>query len=42
MTNKHLIGTILNALFDVGELRVTRGLPRSLAQMAEHEPIPGL
>jgi hypothetical protein len=39
---KNLIGTILNTLFDVGQLRVTRGMPREVLQMAEWEPIPGL
>jgi len=39
---KHLISTIMHSLFDVGQLRVTRGVPREILTMAEHEPIPGL
>ena len=40
--NKHLISTIMHTLFDVGQLRVTRGMPREILTMAESEPIPGL
>ena len=40
--NKHLISTIMHTLFDVGQLRVMRGLPRELQQMVEWEPISGL
>jgi uncharacterized protein (DUF1501 family) len=39
---KNLIGTVMHSLFDVGQLRVQRGLPREIAQMAEWEPIAGL
>ena len=39
---KNLIGTIMNGLFDVGKLRVTRGMPREILQMTEWDPIPGL
>ena len=39
---RHLIGTVMNTLFDTGKLRVTRGMPREILQMAEWEPIPGL
>jgi uncharacterized protein (DUF1501 family) len=42
VTNQHLIATILHTLFDVGQLRVLRGLPRELARMTEWDPIPGL
>src|SRR5438045_636765 len=39
----NLLATILNTLFDVGELRLTPGLPREVAQtMTSWEPIPGL
>jgi hypothetical protein len=40
--NKHLISTIVNRMFDVGTLRVKRGLPREIAQMLEWDSIPGL
>jgi uncharacterized protein (DUF1501 family) len=40
--NKHLISSVLHTLFDVGQLRVTRGIGREILQLAEHEPIPGL
>jgi uncharacterized protein (DUF1501 family) len=39
---KNLIATVMHSLFDVGQLRVQRGLPREIAQMTEWEPIPGL
>lgn len=40
---QNLIATILNTLFDVGELRLTQGLPREVAQtMTGWEPITGL
>jgi uncharacterized protein (DUF1501 family) len=42
ITIKHLVATILHGLFDVGKLRVQRGLPRELARLTEWEPIPGL
>ena len=43
VTKQHLIATILHALFDVGTLRVTRGIPRELIQAVESwEQIPGL
>lgn len=38
---KHLISTILHALFDVGKLRVAPSLT-AVAKLAEHAPIPGL
>jgi hypothetical protein len=40
---KNLLATIMHVLFDVGELRVVRGVPRDIAQtMTEWTPIPGL
>ena len=42
MTIRHLVSTIMHTLFDVGELRVVRGVPRNVLQLAEHAPIPGL
>lgn len=39
---KNIIGTVMNTLFDTGKIRVTRGMPREILQMAEWEPIPGL
>jgi len=40
--NKHLISTVMHTLFDVGKLRVTRGVSREMLQLTDHEPIPGL
>lgn len=42
LTPGHLISTILHTLFDVGELRVTRGVPRQVLQLSDADPIPGL
>ncbi len=43
VTGRHLLGTILRTLFDVGELRLVPDLPREIAQvMAGYEGIPGL
>jgi uncharacterized protein (DUF1501 family) len=42
VTIRHLVGTVMNALFDVGKLRVVRGLPREIQQMAEAPVIPNL
>jgi len=39
---RHLVGTIMNTLFDTGKLRVQRGVPREILQMGEWSPIPGL
>jgi hypothetical protein len=39
---KNLIGTVMHTLFDVGQLRLVRGVGRELLQMADYEPIPGL
>jgi hypothetical protein len=41
LTPKHLISTILHALFDVGKLRLVPSLG-AVAHLAEHPPIPGL
>ena len=41
LTPKHLISTILHALFDVGKLRVAPSMAQ-VARLAEHAPIPGL
>jgi hypothetical protein len=38
----NLIGTIMHTLFDVGKLRITRGVSRELLQMADYAPIRGL
>jgi hypothetical protein len=39
----NLLATVLNTLFDVGELRVVPGLPREIGQtMTGWEPIAGL
>ena len=38
----NLIGTIMHNLFDVGKLRVTRGVSRELMTMADYTPIRGL
>jgi uncharacterized protein (DUF1501 family) len=39
---RNLIGTVMHTLFDVGRLRLVRGMPREVLQMAEYEPIKGL
>jgi hypothetical protein len=39
---KNLLSTITHTLFDVGKLRVTRGVARELLAMADAEPIAGL
>src|SRR3954468_20750672 len=42
VTTRHLLGTILRALFDVGQLRLVPSLPREFAQvMADYDGIPG-
>jgi hypothetical protein len=38
----HLIGTVMNHLFDVGKLRLLRGMAREVLTMAEYPVIPGL
>ena len=42
ITIKNLVATVLHTLFDVGELRITQGIPAEIIQMADGEPIPGL
>lgn len=43
ITGRHLLGTVLRTLFDVGRLRLVPNLPREFAQvMAGYEGIPGL
>ncbi len=39
---KNLIGTVMHTLFDVGKLRVVRGVPREVLEMSEYKPIVGL
>lgn len=39
---RNLIATVMHTMFDVGQLRVTRGIPREIMQMTEWDPIPGL
>ncbi len=39
---KNVVATVMNTLFDTARLRVTRGMPREIVQMAEWAPIPGL
>ena len=38
----NLLGTVMHTLFDVGKLRVTRGVSREVMQLADYAPIPGL
>lgn len=42
VTIKNLIATIIHSLFDVGQLRILRGLPREMQPLTEWNPIPGL
>jgi hypothetical protein len=43
VTGRHLLGTVLRTLFDVGQLRLVPDLPREFAQiMASYDEIPGL
>jgi hypothetical protein len=39
---RNLISTVLHSLFDVGKLRVTRGVSRDLLAMTDADPIAGL
>jgi hypothetical protein len=41
LTPQHLVSTVLEALFDVGRLRVVPTMTQ-VARLAEHPPIPGL
>ncbi len=38
VTPQMLLGTVMHTLFDIGELRVARGVPRDLAQLVENAP----
>jgi hypothetical protein len=42
VTIPNLLSTITNTLFDVGKLRVTRGVAREVMALADAQPIPGL
>lgn len=43
VTTRHLLGTVMHTLFDVGTLRLARGVPRDVMTLVEQaEPIPGL
>ncbi len=42
LTPKHLIATIMNTLFDVGQLRLERSVPPAVLQLAQADPIPDL
>jgi uncharacterized protein (DUF1501 family) len=39
---KNVISTVMHTLFDVGQLRLVRGVGREILQMSESDPIPGL
>jgi hypothetical protein len=39
---KNVISTVMHTLFDVGQLRLVRGIGREIMQMSDPEPIPGL
>src|SRR5262249_38602534 len=36
LTTSHLLGTVMHTLFDVGTVRVTRGLPADLVRVVEN------
>jgi hypothetical protein len=38
----HLVGSVMNHLFDVGKLRLVRGMAREVLTMTEYPVIPGL
>ena len=42
LTPQHLISTIMHTVFDVGELRLTAGVPSQIAQLSQADPIPGI
>ncbi len=43
ITLSHLTGTVIHTLFDVGALRLARGVPREVMSLVEQsEPVPGL
>ncbi|HLY10664.1 MAG TPA: DUF1501 domain-containing protein [Planctomycetota bacterium] len=39
ITARHLMGTIAHTLFDLGKLRVARGLPDEIVRLTEYDPI---
>lgn len=39
VTIKQLLGTVMHSMFDVGKLRLVRGMPREVLTMAEYRPI---
>jgi hypothetical protein len=39
VTPRHLIATIAHTLFDLGKLRVARGLPDEIVRLTEYDPI---
>jgi uncharacterized protein (DUF1501 family) len=39
---RHLIGTVMHSLLDLGKVRVQRGMAREVLEMAEYPIIPGL
>jgi hypothetical protein len=42
LTPKHLISTIMHTVFDIGELRITRGVPPQVVQLSNEPTIPNL
>lgn len=42
ITIPHLVATILQTLFHLGELRLQPGVPAEIVRAASHDPIPGL
>jgi uncharacterized protein (DUF1501 family) len=43
VTIKHLLGTVMHTLLDLGEVRIARGVPADVNQaLTSAEPIPGL
>lgn len=40
LTPKNLISTIMHTVFDVGQLRLARGIPASVLRLASEKPIP--
>ncbi len=43
VTSQQLLGTIMHTLFDIGELRVTRGIPKDIeSTLTSSQPIPNL
>ena len=42
LTTSHLMSTVMHSMFDMGLLRVARGVPRDLLSQLGNAPIPGL